>query len=445
MDRSERRSGAPKTRLLVALLAVPALAAGCSSKTFLMPTPNVYTAEGWEPFADVPEAHQTSDVPLLYVTDRAVERERDSGPEYGTERSRRAVFGEAVVSIGDDLTWEDLVKASTTSKRDSRLEIDLVSTREIARFGKTPPTLILTDRQMAGTDAPPVDPAQAQAEGRFREEMSRRLAASDRKDVFVYVHGFANTFEDAALTAAELWHFLGRSGVGVCYTWPAGVGGVRAYEYTIASTQFTIYHFKRTLRLIASCPEVERVNILAHSRGTAVVTDAIRELHLELRSQGSTQEQLKLGTVILAAADIDLDVAIARNATERVGRAAQRSALYLSDEDKALGFSGWLFGGRTRLGALDPTMFDRSEIDVLRHSRRLQLIDARVKKRGAFGHAYFHANPAVSSDIVLLMRYDLGPGEENGRPFRITDTGLWEIWDGYPGEDWTPDRIVDSP
>ena len=39
-----------------------------------------------------------------------------------------------------------------------------------------------------------------------------------------------------------------------------------------------------------------------------MTTDTIRELHLEIRSTADTQQTLKLGTVILAAADMDTQV-----------------------------------------------------------------------------------------------------------------------------------------
>ena len=435
---------APQHTLSTILLGLSLVAlAGCGSKTYLMPTPNAYTDPGWNPFADVPSSLQGDKVSVLYVTDRVPkERTRDHW-EYGYRRSRSAAFGEAVVQIGDGLSWDDLVQASRAKKRSKNLELKVTATRELARFAKTPPRLILTDAQMASHKRPPLDLAHADAEQRFKEELAARLSQTPRKEVFIYVHGFGNTFEDAILVTGELWHFLGREGVPVCYTWPAGIGGLKAYEYTLASTQFTVYHFKQTLRLIASCPEVEKVHIIAHSRGTAVTTETIRELHLEIRGTGDTQKALKLGTVILAAADIDLDVAIARNATERIGRAAERSALYISDRDKALGFSRWLFGGR-RLGEVDLKMFDKAEIEALRGSHRLQLIDARVKKRGAFGHSYFHANPAVSSDLVLLMRYQLVPGAEHGRPLGVSDVGLWAIGDDYPGSTWTLPNAVQN-
>lgn len=409
--------------------------AGCSSKTYLMPTPNVYTLPNWNPFADVPPPLQGDQVSVLYITDRVPEEQTPDHWEYGYHRSRSAAFGEAVVQIGDGLSWDDLVQASRARKRSKKLEIKVTATSELARFAKTPPMLVITDAQMASHKTPPVDPAQADAERRFKEELAARLAQTPRKEVFIFVHGFNNTFEDAVLTTAELWHFLGREGVPVCYTWPAGVGLLKAYEYTLASTQFTVYHFKQALRLIASCPEVEKVHIIAHSRGTAVTTAALRELHLEIRGTGDTQKTLKLGTVILAAADIDLDVAIARNATERIGRAVERSAIYISHHDDALGLSGWLFGGG-RLGDVDLKMFDKAEIEALRNSQRLQLIDARVKKRG-LGHSYFHTDPAVSSDLVLLMRYQLLPGAKHGRPLGVSDDGLWLVHDDYPGSTWT--------
>ena len=253
--------------------------------------------------------------------------------------------------------------------------------------------------------------------------------------MFIYVHGFNNSLDDAVLTTAELWHFLGREGVPICYTWPAGVGLFKAYQYTLASTQFTIYHFKQMLRLIASCPEVEKVHIIAHSRGTAVATDALRELHLEIRGTADTKKVLKLGTIVLAAADLDLDVVTQRLATERIGRAVEHTAIYISSEDKALGFSAWLFGGG-RLGDIDFKLFAPEEIAALRGSRRLQFIDARVKKLG-LGHSYFYANPAVSSDLMLLLRYQLLPGAEYGRPLGVTDVGLWVVDDDYPGPAWT--------
>jgi esterase/lipase superfamily enzyme len=229
---------------------------GCSSKTYLMPTPNAYTHPEWNPFADVPPALQGDTVSVMYVTDRKRSEKHPDEVEYGYARSRSASFGDAVIQIGKDMTWDDVVAASRTGKRFRKLEIAITSTNEIARFEETPPSLVITDAQMASGQGPQETQAQIDAEKRFMDDLSARLALTPHKEVFIFVHGFNNTFEDAVLTTAEMWHFLGREGVPLCYTWPAGEGLLKVYEYTLDSTDFTVHHFKQTLRLIASHPEV---------------------------------------------------------------------------------------------------------------------------------------------------------------------------------------------
>ena len=71
------------------------------------------------------------------------------------------------------------------------------------------------------------------------------------------------------------------------------------------------------------------------------------------------------------------------------------------------------------------------------------LYAARVTKPGSFGHNYFYSNPAVSSDLMLVLRYGKAPGAENGRPLGIKDDGFWTINDDYPGT-LTPDPDAPS-
>jgi len=51
---------------------------------------------------------------------------------------------------------------------------------------------------------------------------------------------------------------------------------------------------------------------------------------------------------------------------------------------------------------------------------------------GGTGHGYFHSDPSVSSDLILMMRYDREPGAENGRPLEFLAPGFWMIKPGYP-------------
>lgn len=426
-------------RLLSVALLLATTSIACSERPQLMPTPNLYTHPGFDPFAEVPPALQNNLAEVMYITDRAPETEEKSETatagmaRYGLRRSRSAAFGVAELQIGDDqLSWQELVKQSRTAKRDKKLELKVVSARELGRFQPTPPKLVVSDRELVEAAARAESEAESAVQKQFIDELTARLEKTPRKEVYLFIHGFNVDFDGAIMCMGELWHFLGREGVPMAYTWPAGQGAVRAYEYTNQSAMFTNYHLKQALRLIASCPTLEKVHIIAHSRGTAVANDAVRELYLEMRGTQDTRKVLKIGTCVLAAADLDLDVVIQRYATERVGRAIEGVAVYVSKTDKALSFSNWLSGGMMRLGTIKTEIFEKDEIETLRNARRIQFIDARLAKPG-LGHSYFHENPAVSSDLILYLRYGLLPGGDAGRPLGVSDSGFWIIDDSYPG------------
>jgi len=437
-DRNSKNSR--RFRSLAGLLLIAILLSGCGSATILMPTPNVYARATSNPFEDVPPALQNNHVDVMYLTDRVTEGKPEGGIEYGYKRSRAVAYGVATVDIGKNVSWDELVKASRSPIRLPNLILTVSNITEWGRFPSTPRSLI---QLQAPTTLPTTgltlagdinDEAQVAAEEAFHKELSARLALSPVKEVYLFVHGYANTFDDSVETIAGVWHFLGRRGVPIAYSWPAGGKGLlRGYTYDTESSEFTVSHLEQMLRVIASCPDVKKVNIICHSRGTDTTVTALRELHLEITASGhSTREVLKLGTLVLAAPDIDLDVVIQKILTVRLGQVPERFTMYVCSGDKALGLSEWLFGGIIRLGELKATMFSPAELKVLRSSKTNQIVNADVTNPGDFGHNYFHANPAVSSDLVLLMRYHLPPGDEYGRPLLTKENGFWAVDDAYP-------------
>ena len=80
---------------------------------------------------------------------------------------------------------------------------------------------------------------EATTEDAFKRELSRHLALTPSKEVYIFVHGFANNFYDSIITTGQLWHFFGRNGVPIAYTWPAGSTGLRSYMYDRESSEFT--------------------------------------------------------------------------------------------------------------------------------------------------------------------------------------------------------------
>jgi esterase/lipase superfamily enzyme len=424
--------------VVLSLLLLSAI--GCGGPTLLMPTPNIYARGLAEPFQDLPPELQTSTVDVLYMTDRKAEPSSTSGNmKYGVKRSRSVGYGIATVEFGKNVTWKQLEQASKTSKRNVDLPMIITKTVELGRFPDTPKSLAQSDvssplAETAGTRPTTTKIRRDEQLARAETLLSERPAKVPDKEVFIFVHGYNNQFYDAVTTSAALWHFLGRRGVPIAYTWPAGQTGLlRGYNYDRESSEFTVFHLKQMIREVANNPDVKKIDLIAHSRGTDVVVSALRELNLEISGGGkSTREELKLGTLVLAAPDIDFDVLCQRMMTARLGRVPEQFAVYVCAKDSALGLSNWLFGGGGRVGKLTSDMFSREELEALRSQKTVQIIDAKIKNPGAFGHDYFCSSPAVSSDLIMLMRYDLLPGKDSGRPLGFDGKGFWEVDDDYP-------------
>jgi len=195
------------------------------------------------------------------------------------------------------------------------LSLHLASLEERGRFPETPRPLVLINGE-----AQP-DPAALETsritEQSFHAEIKRRLALAPKPEVVLFVHGYNNDFKDAAQTLAELWHFLGREHVPILYTWPAGRGGPSGYIYDRESGEFTVYHLKNLIRSLSGIPEIKRIHMIAHSRGTDVLSSAIRELALVARAAGETApDKLRDSHVVLAAPDMDMDVVSQRIVAE---------------------------------------------------------------------------------------------------------------------------------
>ncbi len=401
-----------------------ALVCGCSQQ--LMPTPNLIVQSKEDPFAAVPAALQTSDVDVLFVTDRASTLNKKNQPEFGYERSRSLSFGSLKVGIGNNLTWTDLVRESRTHSRRKALPLSHKEITIVGKFPETPPKRSVVDGVIK--EDPAYKTSFEESRASFAQEVARRIALNpSRKEAYIFVHGFNNSLDDAAFVIADLWHFMGRGGVPIAYSWPAGLN----YAYDRESGEYTVFHLKQFLRVLASCPDLTKVHIIAHSRGTDVTMSALRELNIEYAAAGkSARSELKLGNLILAAADLDLDVTTQRIGAEGVFFVPERMTIYVSQADKALSAAMWLFKSRARVGDSSAKDLSEGQRQALLEYSRLQVINARVSA-GAIGHDYFHSNPAVSSDIIRIFRDNSDPGPEHGRPMKRASDGFWEIRDDY--------------
>jgi esterase/lipase superfamily enzyme len=192
-----------------------------------------------------------------------------------------------------------------------------------------------------------------------------------------------------------------------------------------------VSHLRRFLKTLAACPDVERIHLIAHSRGTDVAITALRELNIETRAKNQlTKDVYKLANLVLAAPDVDAEVFEQRFAIEDLHLATNRTTVYLSKTDFALAVSRWLFGGGSRVGNLRPQDFTPEAREKLSNLKGFYLINCNVSGYSG-SHDYAFAHPAVVSDLILLLRDDKPPGAENGRPLIAPFEGVWEIRNDY--------------
>ena len=427
-----RRAGViprvPRVACLLAVVATLMPLVGCTRQ--LAMTPNIYLPGGEDPFASIPDRLRTTDIELLYFTDRAAEEPDASGAvRYGRERSLYTTFGSTVVEIGDDVAWDTLVEQSRRSRRSVGLPLRVKRTVEIDTFPGTPYRFQLDEdgRYRRRDDvAESIDSTRAS----ITRELEQHLDGQDRREVFMYIHGFKNSFEDAAFRAAEMWHFLGRVGVGMFYAWPAGnTGMIRGYNADRESGEFTVFHLKEVIRALEASPAVDRVHLIAHSRGTDVLMTALREHLLQMTGPDLRAVETKIGHVILAAPDLDVDVAFQRLATEQTFRACEQTTVYVCKHDRALGAAEWLYRSDSRVGRISPKRFTPREVNLLAEADAFTFVQADVTT-GFMGHGYFLSNPAVSSDLIRLLRDGAEPGSPE-RPLEEMLPNYYMIRDGY--------------
>jgi esterase/lipase superfamily enzyme len=393
-------------QLALCLIVVGSLAGCAGSSRALMPTPNLYTAQGAaDPFDAYSQDSPSPDVDILYVTDRVPDNEEDEPLSYGFGRSPSVAFGSAIVQMGEGLSWNQLASSSVVADRQAEVKMHMGSITEIGRTPQIPYPVVL-DGDILKPDPAAITLAKSSA-AVFQQELSRRLELSPRKEVVMFVHGYNNKFEDAAFTLAETWHFLGRLQVPVIYTWPAGHGGVKGYSYDRESGEFTVHHLKNFLRQLADNKDLERIHLIAHSRGTDVEN------------------------LVLAAPDLDFEVFMQRILAERVGQGVDQLTFYTSQHDKVLGLAERFLGSATRMGRVQLENFTPKQIESMQKYTNVVFVElAGASEKG--GHGYFHSSPEASSDLILLIRYGKKPGSENGRPLVPEGVNFWMIKEGYP-------------
>jgi len=233
----------------------------------------------------------------------------------------------------------------------------------------------------------------------FLRALNAQLATRPRGDrkVFVFVHGINTMFAEGLYRLVQVIQDSKSNSVPVLFTW-ASRGKVVEYLYDQNSATEARDELEHTLRLLFAS-DADKINILAHSMGNWITVEALRQIKIS----GHPLPTEKIGTIVLASPDIDVDVF--KSQLRRFGTDHKPFTVVLSENDRALGLSKFIAGGESRVGdanvdelaALGATVVDLTNLkatDFTNHGKFDQLAVVAPELNAVLAHG-IASNPAA--------------------------------------------------
>ena len=229
-----------------------------------------------------------------------------------------------------------------------------------------------------------LDEIKPQQSPAFYRLLNERIEKSEQRDLFVFVHGFHNTFQDAAFRTAQIAFDSQFAGAPVFFSWPSQ-GAVFDYPTDENNADAAIADLKQFLNdLKRNAVAAKKIHLIAHSMGNRALTAAIKEIGLESDRKPVFDE------LVLAAPDMDSKKL--RDIAPALIAVAGRVTLYASSRDAALTISRKIHGGEhPRAGESLPTPVTFDNMDSI----DVSMISG--------SHSYIADNGQVLSDLSAIL------------------------------------------
>jgi esterase/lipase superfamily enzyme len=230
------------------------------------------------------------------------------------------------------------------------------------------------------------------------------------KDLFIFVHGFNTSFEDASRRTAQLAYDLDFDGTPLMYSWPSQAS-TTAYTVDESVVDISGRRMAEFLETVMAQSGAERVHLIAHSMGNRTL---LRALETYLAKRPPEQRHGLFGQIVFTAPDVDRDFFL--DVMQSLQQSATRITLYASDNDLALKTSQKIHGApRAGLAGTD--------IIAL---RGLDTIDMSSVQADMLGHNYYAADSGAIYDLFRLLWRGEPPPQRCGMSDRARrDAPVW--------------------
>ena len=341
-----------------------------------MPVPQPVEQPVWAT-TDIEQKKDFARVRIYYATDRKYTGASKPESAYGSQRGE-LTRGVADVSIPRDHRIGRIESASIL-----RLEFRENPAKHVVLLNVLP-----------------------QAKNAFYAKLRDSVARSKSHQAFIFIHGFNNSFADAAKRTAQIKYDLAFDGPAILFSWPSLASAKpTAYMADENNSEWSIPHLRDFLLEVAQESGAQAINVIGHSMGNRVLARAFQQL--------PPTPGPRFNQVLLTAPDIDVDVFRELAATIRA--ASRHVTLYVSNHDEALDLSRQLHGGIPRAGDSSQSVVIADGIDT---------VDVSAVDTSFLGHSYVADNRTVLSDVYCLIR---GAAQAATRCRLVSRRGYWEF------------------
>jgi esterase/lipase superfamily enzyme len=197
----------------------------------------------------------------------------------------------------------------------------------------------------------------------FYQTINRDLDAkqSNSRDVFVFVHGYNNNYQEALFRLTQLLADSDTQQPTILFAWPS-FARLLGYSADRERVMVSRNYLEQVLNDLAKTQNIRNIHLVAHSMGSLLVMETLRQAKFK-SGACKTADVInapcagapflaKLGQVVLLAPDIDLGVF--ETQLDDVGAIASRIHVVVAKDDLALAASRRLAGGLQRVGNPDP-------------------------------------------------------------------------------------------
>lgn len=262
---------------------------------------------------------------------------------------------------------------------------------------------------------PATDFVVASAEPMKREQVGAwfKSRSGKARRAFIYIHGFNTPFDRAVIRFAQLVQDTDADAAPILFSWPSR-GKLLDYKRDFDNATYSRNDLAELLKIAASSPNVSEIVLLAHSMGSWVAVEAVKQF-----AQTNGHVPAKFRNLILASPD--LDVGIFRRQVEAMGRQRPEITIFVSQEDRALQLSRFIARAGTRLGAINAQADDYKS--QFKNIQKVTVVDVTALRSGdGVNHSIYASSPKVVQLIgSRLISGELDTDAEASGVFSIGD------------------------